>query len=166
MKAPARKKPAQAPVPQNPDTPRPVLQRHADWQVRLSRYLALVARMAPETGETDGGLDCATFAAGAVEAQTGVDLAAEWRGYTSLEDGFKRLVDAGFDDHVALVASLLEEVPVAAAGPGDIVALQLGRNLPSLGVVQGEFVYVLLDDRGRVTLRPRAEATRAFRVPA
>jgi hypothetical protein len=138
------------------------MHRHPDWPARLSRYLSLVDRAPFDPGR----LDCALFAAGAVEAQTGLDLAAGWRGYATLEEGFQRLSRAGFEDHVALVASLLEEVPVGDALPGDIAVLGLGRNLPSLGVVQGAFVYVLTEDGMGLTLVPRAAAQRAFRVPA
>jgi hypothetical protein len=139
-----------------------MMHRHPDWHARLTRYLALVSRAPFQPGT----LDCATFAAGAVEAQTGVDLAADWRGYTSLEEGFQRLSQAGLEDHVALVASLLEEVPPHLAEPGDIAVLALGRNLPSLGVVQGEAVYVLVEDGTGLHPVPRRWIDRAFRVPA
>jgi hypothetical protein len=159
MTSPAPQTPA--PLTPAPLTAPPALKRHPDWQPRLARYLALVARTAFQPGV----LDCATFAAGAVEAMTGTDLAAGWRGYGSLEEGFQRLSAAGFDDHVALAASLLEEVPVAQAGPGDVAVLQLGRNLPSLGIVQGEFVYVLAENAPGLPLQPRSAMSRAFRVP-
>lgn len=143
-------------------TETPVLKRYPDWASRLARYLAMVARapFAP------GTLDCAIFAAGAIEAQTGVDLAEGWRGrYTTLEDGLDALTAAGFEDHLALARAHLEEIAPAAAEPGDIAACLLGRNLPSFGVVQGEHIYVLVEDLGGLALVPRSTACLAWRVP-
>lgn len=143
---------------------RPVLTRLPDWQARLSDYLAA----SHSAAFVPGTLDCALFAAGAIEAQTGVDLAADWRGYATLEDGLNGLIKAGFDDHIALCAALLDEVPIGQARPGDIAVLSLGRNLASLGLVQGEFAYVLIEDaaQGRcLHLVPLSLASRAFRVP-
>ena len=138
------------------------MKRLSNWQNALSLYLAKVAR----TPFQPGTMDCALFAAGAVEAQTGIALQLPWAGrYTTLEEGLQHLADEGFEDHIALVASLLVEIPVAEAEAGDIAAVPLGRNLPSLGVVQGTGVYVPVEDHiGFVTL-PLSEVTRAFRVP-
>ncbi len=135
--------------------------RHPDWQARLTAYLAQVSA----TAFAPGHLDCALFAAGAVEAQTGVDHADDWRGrYIDLAEGMGLLAEAGHADHVALVATLLPEVPVAEAQPGDIVVMPLGRALPSLGVVQGSHAYLLVEDGRGLVLRPMGEAVRAFRV--
>lgn len=138
-----------------------LMTRLPDWQMRLTRYLAAVARRRFEPG----AMDCALFAAGAVEAQTGTDLAAAWRGhYSSLEEGLQRLEAEGHADHVALLASLLSEIAVEAAEPGDIAVLPLGRNLPALGVFQGEAAYVLVEGSRGFMVVQRSEASRAFRV--
>ncbi len=139
-----------------------MMHRHPDWHARLTRYLALVSR-APVPARHAG---LRHLRRGRRRGADRLDLAADWRGYTSLEAGFQRLAQAGFEDHVALVASLLEEVPPHLAEPGDIAVLALGRNLPSLGVVQGEAVYVLVEDGTGLHPVPRRWIDRAFRVPA
>ena len=55
-----------------------------DWEHRLTRYVTEVAC----TGFAHGSHDCALFAAGAVEAITGIDPGARWRGrYSSFKGG-------------------------------------------------------------------------------
>ncbi|MDZ4094525.1 MAG: hypothetical protein U1D35_06395 [Paracoccaceae bacterium] len=113
--------------------------RRADWQPRLIEYLARIARQPLKYGTHD----CALFAAGAVEAMTGADPAARWRGrYSTVRGGLRHLRAAGYLDHITLCASLFTEAPVARARAGDLAVLP-GPDGPALGVVQGEFVYVL-----------------------
>lgn len=128
------------------------------WQNRLTAYLAASAT-APFR---PGTLDCATFAAGAVEAMTGVDLAAEWRGrYRTLEAGRAMLAEAGFADQVDLVASLLPDVPPAMAHAGDVAVVE-EAGVPALGIVQGEMIYVVTP--AGFGLVPRDRMVRAFSV--
>jgi hypothetical protein len=78
--------------------------------------------------------------------------------YRSLKRGQTLLRDIGFEDHVALVASLLEETPPARARNGDIALV----NGHALGILSAERVFVLHPDGlGSVT---RLQAERAFRV--
>ncbi|SMO98935.1 hypothetical protein SAMN06265173_1482 [Thalassovita litoralis] len=106
-----------------------------------------------------GSHDCALFIAGWVRRVTGIDHAEGWRGrYRSLKRGQTLLRDIGFEDHVALVASLLEETPPARARNGDIALM----NGHALGILSAERVFVLHPDGlGSVT---RLQAERAFRV--
>jgi hypothetical protein len=133
--------------------------RKPDWKIRLITYLGEAARKPFQPGKHD----CALFAAGAVKAMTGKDFARGYRGrYRTLKGGLKTLQKAGFADHIALAASLLEDIPVSFAGPGDLAVIATPDG-PALGVVQGEGIYLLtMDDR--MGLRPMAEAIRAFRV--
>jgi hypothetical protein len=133
--------------------------RKADWKIRLISYLGESARKPFEPGTHD----CALFAAGAVKAMTGQDFAKRYRGrYNTLKGGFKALQKAGYADHITLAASVLEEIPVSFAGPGDLAVIDTPDG-PALGVVQGEGIYFLtMDDR--MGLRPMAEAIRAFKV--
>jgi hypothetical protein len=134
------------------------MKRLPDWKPRLIAYLAAKAPLMIEPGVHD----CALFPAGAVEAMTGVDLAAEWRGrYTSFEEGFNALKAAGYRDHIDLVARHFEEIAPAFAAAGDLAVVD-GPLGPSLGVVQGEGVYVLTTTR--MGLLPLTHAFRAFRV--
>lgn len=133
--------------------------RLPDWRPRLSAYLAEVCGQAFRPGLHD----CALFVAGAVEAMTGVDAAAQWRGtYRSLEDGQQALLRAGFADHVELVAAYFPEVHPAQAAVGDLAVLPGAYGRAALGVVQGASVYVLQPSGGALVNRLHIE--RAFRV--
>lgn len=110
--------------------------RTADWRQRLTDYLAAQALARP--------VDCALWAAGAVEAMTGFDPAAAFRGrYTTLRGGLRVLRSAGFDDHIALIRHHFPEVDRHQARPGDIAVID-GPSPQALGIVQGPAgVYVL-----------------------
>ena len=133
--------------------------RRPDWRVRLSDYLALVAPAAFRPGQHD----CAMFAAGAVEAMTGKDPAADLRGtYRSLAAGQAALVAAGYADQVAFVADLFPEIPAAMAAVGDLAVMDGEGAGMALGVVQGAAVYVLRPSG--LALVNRLHIQRAFRV--
>ena len=134
--------------------------RLPDWRVRLTEYLGQVSRRTFRPGVHD----CALFAAGAVEAMTGIDPAASWRGsYRSIADGVKALRGAGFGDHLELVAALLEPVAPALARVGDIAVVPADdEGVMALGVVQGESVYVL--QPGGLALLGRLSIQKAYRV--
>jgi hypothetical protein len=135
--------------------------RRAGWRAGLAQYLARVAAVPFRPGVQD----CALFAAGAVEAMTGADPAAPWRGgYRSLAAGKRALAKAGFADHVAFVAAHFEEIAPARAGVGDLALLPAGRGdrLAALGVVQGAGVYVLRP--GGLAVVDRLEICRAWGV--
>ena len=139
--------------------PKPV--RRPDWRARLAAYMAQVA----VTAFRPGRHDCALFAAGAIEAMTGVDIAAPWRGsYRSLAAGRKALADAGFASHVDVVARLFPETGPALAHVGDLAVLP--SDVPdepgALGVVQGAGVYALRPSG--LVLLDRLTIERAFCV--
>lgn len=134
------------------------MRRYPDWQERLTAYLASVAHRPLEPGVHD----CALFAANAVLAMTGTDLAAAWRGrYRTLRGGQRVLRAAGYADHIALAASHFAEMPAAYARPGDLAVVD-GPHGPALTVVQGRGVYVLTPSGlGTLSL---LTAKRAFKV--
>jgi len=71
------------------------LHRLPDWRPRLVSFVNSV-RARPFAYGTH---DCALFAAGAVEAMTGVDLAKDWRGaYSSLKEGLHVLRNLPWSD--------------------------------------------------------------------
>ncbi len=120
---------------------------------RLAKYLAQVARRPFAEGQHD----CALFAAGAVAAMTGRDLAEEWRGrYSTTRGGIRVLRKSGFEDHIALAASLLAETD--APKPGDLAVV----DGPALGVVQGTHIYVAGPDG--LALVPIGAGLRFFEV--
>lgn len=137
------------------------IQRQSGWQMRLCQYLSTSAR----TQFQDGQHDCALFAAGAVAAMTGVDLAEGWRGrYSTIRGGMRVLRKAGYEDHVALAAAHLRERTRQAgdaAQPGDLAVIPTDDG-PALGVVQGVQVYVLRRDG--LGLVPLSAAIRIFEV--
>jgi hypothetical protein len=126
------------------------------WEARLVAYLGSVQRRAFDPSN----FHCGVFAADCVEAMTGVDMAAAWRGL-SLQAGLRAIRREGFCSHVDLVAARLAEVAPSLAQPGD-VAVVPGSDGPALGILQGAGVYVL-GPHG-VGLIGRMLATRAFRV--
>lgn len=129
------------------------------WQDRLVAHLAEVAVMPFQPGVND----CALFAAGAVAAMTGVDHAAPYRGrYATIEEGLELLRADGIEDHVALAAVHLPEIPVSMAQAGDVAAVPVNSGM-ALGVVQGARVYVLREAGGIGTIG-LTRAARAFRV--
>lgn len=61
--------------------------RFHDWETRLADYLASIAAAIAVDPDALGQVPCARFAAGAVEAQTGVDHYAPFRGKYKTETG-------------------------------------------------------------------------------
>ena len=132
--------------------------RRPDWREALTAYLIETAGVPFAEGQND----CALFAAGAVKAMTGQDFARGFRGYRTTKGGLKKLMAKGFEDHVALAASVLEEIPPAFAQVGDVAVVPGDDGTDALGIVQGEMIYVSAPT-GRA-LVPLTSATRAFRV--
>ena len=140
------------------------MRRLPDWRTRLSVHIA-AHRIRPFAY---GEHDCATFAAGAVQAVTGSDPAAGLTGYTTRAGGLRRLRRNGLEDHVAFVASRFAEIPVALAQQGDLAVIEAAGGL-SLGVVCGAFVLAPTRPSGLavVPLTPTAvggHVLKAFRV--
>ena len=138
-------------------TAEPITRLH-DWRPRLVAYLAGITAQPFAYGSHD----CALFAAGAVEAITGRDLSAPYKGqYRSLEGGLKLLSASGLGDHVAVLRATFAEIAPAFAAVGDIAVIgEVGT--PALGVFEGEHIVVLRPEG--IGFMPRAAATLAFRV--
>lgn len=135
--------------------------RLPDWRVRLRDYLAGIGAQAFRPGR----LDCALFAAGAVEAVTGLDLAAPFRGsYRTLADGLTALEATGFPNHVSFVAAHFPEVAPSMAQVGDLAVMpsEGEGEAAALGVVQGAGVYGLLPSG--LAVQSRLKIVKAFRV--
>lgn len=131
--------------------------RTKGWETRLLDFIAS-RRAEPFAWGTN---DCATFAADAALAQTGVDPMAEWRGYATEFGAGRVLVDAGAETLADLVQRVLPECPVGMAQRGDIALVNDG-NMAALMVVEGDtLVGPDVDGLKRV---PRSLAARAWRV--
>ena len=143
-----------------PGTMPGTMRRLPDWQVRLVRHLCGAASAPFVPGRND----CALFAAAGVQAMTGCDLAAGWRGrYRTIRGGLRMLRRAGYADHLALVAAHFAQVAPAYAAPGDLAAVP-GPDGMSLGIVQGAGIYVLTP--GGLATVSRLTAIAAWQVPA
>lgn len=135
------------------------LTRLPDWQPRLRSWLRGIGNRQIEPGRHD----CCLFGAGAVEALTGVDLAAPWRGrYTTYRGGFRILRKAGYRDHVDLIARHLDEAVLAEALAGDIAIVPTDDG-DAVGVFQGSAIYVLTSS-GRLGFAPVPPMTTIFKV--
>lgn len=134
--------------------------RKPDWRGQLSRYIEHTKVLPFEWGE----LDCGLFAAGAVEAMTGVDVAANLRRkYTNMAEFQNLLKIRGYTDYAAFVGEHFERVspsPVFAQH-GDIAAVNTPDGI-ALGIVGGSEIFVMMQTGLGVV--PLTDAKRAWRV--
>lgn len=108
------------------------LVRFPDWPVRLTNYMRRCAGRAYEPGTHD----CCTFAAGAIEAMTGIDPMASLRGAYATEEGFGEVLRAhGWRDLRDAVAALVGP-PTAARNAyfGDLLWLPIDNPERPLGI--------------------------------
>lgn len=111
-----------------------------------------------------GENDCAIgLAARCVQAITGEDMAAPFRGtYDTAEGAIAALNDAGFADLVAFALAHFEEIHPSQARIGDLALIPSEPTGWTVGVFAGERIGVLtLKGYGTVE---RERASRAFRV--
>lgn len=121
------------------------MERLLDWPVRLADFIE--ARR--ERAFSWGGSDCCLFVCDGIEAMTGTDPGARWRGLYLSEKGARRVLrDNG---GVRGLASLIlgEPIPPLLAGRGDVVlidtpdgealALCIGANIAAQGTTGIEF---------------------------
>lgn len=112
--------------------------RKTTWEAELSDYISSKRGEPFEYGVND----CCMFAAGAVEAMTGVDPMEEFRGsYSDLRGSLKALKDIGEGSLEATLDSKFEEVEIGRAQRGDLAFFD-----NSVGVVSGSFAYFVSDD--------------------
>jgi hypothetical protein len=108
------------------------VQRHQYWESSLSNYLQEVEYEPFKWGSHD----CALFAAGAVKAMTGTDLAEQFRGnYDTARGAVKALREFGAGKLQATVTQGLGEPQhIAYAHRGDVVSYE-----GSLGICVGKY---------------------------
>ena len=131
--------------------------RLPDWPARLAAFLE-ERRAAPFAWGTN---DCCLFAADAVLAITGLDLAAKWRGsYLNAAGALKALKDGG--GMIKILASVLPAADllrnVRQAQRGDVVLLPSRRDGMRIacGVVDLSGRAASPGERGIATLPLRA----------
>jgi hypothetical protein len=138
------------------------MKRLPNWRTRLHEAVEARRRVPFSFA---AGADCALFAADCVEAMTGTDLAALYRGRYSTEAGALRLLRGeGFASVADLAAANLDEIDPVRARVGDVAFVPDDSAFGgALGIVIGEQIACLhIDGIGSV---PRTLMTRAFRVP-
>lgn len=137
-----------------------------DWQTRLSNYLVSCAN----TPFKYGKLDCGLFQAGAIEAETGVDVAEGLRGkYTNRKQAFEAIkAMCGTPTAEGIAAYLAEkyqvsEVPIPFAQAGDAVVLKRASR-SSLGIVAMHGTELLTPYKDGILRLPLDLATKAYHI--
>ena len=145
--------------------------RHQDWPERL----AAVIDAAGETPFAWGSHDCCLFVCDCVEAMTGLDPAAPFRGeYDTRVGAYRRMsefVDGGIghvktDDLVEATAERItgelnaQELARPFAGRGDVVLLS-EQDGDMLGIIWSGAVYLVSEDG--LTIRSLSAIRRAWR---
>jgi hypothetical protein len=134
--------------------------RLPDWEVRLAAYLQPLRLRAFAWGSHD----CCTFAAGAVEAMTGVDPMPEFRGHYSTAIGSARALKRfGAGTLAATMDGKFEGASASLAQRGDVV-----MTSGLLGICMGSFLIAVGREGDREGLirieRARWVDARAWRV--
>jgi hypothetical protein len=129
--------------------------RVENWHSKLLAYIDQQERKPFAYGVND----CLLMTAGAVEAITGIDHAADYRGrYSSLAEARKLIGKSP----IKFVASLCEEWEhPSQAGDGDVAAMRQGREW-TFGVFDGPHFYVQTETG--LGILPRSAAHKAFKV--
>jgi hypothetical protein len=134
------------------------MKRLPDWNASLHVYVDAVKRSPFDWGAHN----CATFAAGAVEAMTGENLAKGYR-FKTERGALSAMMREGFNNLADMAASKLPEIHISQARIGDIAAIPTDTPFGFvLGIVNGEMILALRPDG--MGLAPLLSATRAFRV--
>lgn len=112
-----------------------------------------------------GAHDCALgLACGAIEAITGHDLGAEWRGaYDTPKAAIRAMKAAGYLNLAEAVLAYLPETNPAFARVGDIGLIEEAGPLGYVLCVVDSGGLIVLTETGHGR-RPREDMTRAFRV--
>lgn len=137
------------------------MKRLPDWNARLHAFVDSVKR-SPFAWASH---DCfCGWAADAVEAMTGEDIATAYRSaYSTPKGAVDVMKAAGFATLADLVASHLPEIHLSQAHVGDIAAIEDDSPFGyTLGIVNGEMILVL-GERAMGTV-PLFSAARAFKV--
>lgn len=134
------------------------MQRIPGWETALHDYIAALSGAVFNWGT----LDCALFAAGAVQAMTGIDPAAAYRGRYSTAGGATRALKRyGAGSLEATIAQQFGEIQIGFARRGDLVLVDgmvgvcVGADAVFIGEADGEPGLVRF---------PRASWARAWAV--
>lgn len=134
------------------------MQRLPDYVSRLFDLIAIKENAAFDYGKND----CTLFGADVVLAQTGIDLAANYRGkYRTRTGGYRILKREGYVSHVNILEKHFEEIPVALAQIGDLGVVETETGI-SIVVILGR-IAAGLSESGLVRFDV-FECKRAFKL--
>lgn len=131
--------------------------RQQGWERILYEFIAARERMAFDWGKHD----CCLFAADCVQAMTGIDHAAPFRGKYSTEGKAKALLKPYGGIIGYLIAIFGDCIPVSMARRGDVVAVETAHGT-ALGICTGA-VSVHAGTHGLVRIST-LEAISAWRI--
>lgn len=136
--------------------------RLSTWEARLNTYLAERRAMPFAYGSND----CALFAAGAVEAMTGQDPAASFRGaYRSVAGSVRALREIGAGTLEATLDTLFPSIAAGFVRRGDLVwnGEAVGICIGAVALFVGSEVEGEAAREGLLRV-PRAEWVKGWRV--
>ncbi|MCP3022310.1 DUF6950 family protein [Cupriavidus basilensis] len=133
------------------------MQRLEDWPTRLAEFIEARQERAFSWGKSD----CSLFVCDAIEAMTGTDPGARWRGIYSTEKGARRVLRD--NDGVVGIATLVlgPPVPPALAARGDVVLVDTLQG-EALGICLGSQIAAQGPDG--IVFLPIGRGTRAWHV--
>lgn len=140
------------------------MKKRTDWSERLMAYV----ESQRNTPFQWGTHDCCMFACSCIEAMTGEDPAAGFRGrYNSKATAFKimkELYGTGLEKIVEAIAanSGVPEVDIRFHQRGDVVLARDKNGAPAMGICLGPHVAIV-GDIG-IALRNSADIERAWRI--
>lgn len=128
------------------------------WETRLMEAVQRHDSMPLEYGTSD----CIIHIADCIEAVTGEDPMASYRGaYASEEEAGELLVSLGASDVEELLESLYEEVPPALARRGDVGVVKI-KGVAACVVVMGPLI-IGKSSLGSIKMST-SRLTRAFKI--
>ncbi len=142
-----------------------MVKRLDDWPSRLADIQLTETEVPFQWGVSD----CALFAADVVEAMTGVDPAARWRGKYKTPRGSMRFGKGDPANVVEKIASENHwtEIVPAFAQRGDLVSFDAPTG-PALGIIASDPRYIMSkiqsDAPPHIVLIPRRGAVAIFRA--
>lgn len=133
------------------------MDRHADWLAALTEFIE-ARRATPHAWGTN---DCCVFVADAVQAMTGVDPAAEYRGYSTEKQALAILKKAGGMEAL-FTAHFGNPVGILQARRGDIVLGDATDGTPAVGICLGNVVAYVAEQG--LQFHPLASQRLAWKV--
>ena len=137
--------------------------RLKDWEKLMDAAIAARVTQTFKRGLTD----CIMTIADIVQAGTGVDFAADYRGRYTDDLGAFRIITEGGGDLGKMIAGRMEslgwrEIKPNFAHRGDVAFIYRGKLDQALGIFTG--AGILTPDKVGLKTIPRTEALRAWRI--